>query len=78
VSDDDMLQVIREAEGIVRAAGWHLQEQAVLERLAGIRGLACARLEPRSAASWSPTTGSTSGTSGAMALLAGKSAGWPC
>jgi hypothetical protein len=43
VSDDDMLQVIREAERIVRAAGWHLQEQAVLERLAGIRGLACAR-----------------------------------
>lgn len=50
MNDDDMLQVIREAERIVRAAGWHLQEQAVLERLAEIRGLACARLEPRSAA----------------------------
>jgi hypothetical protein len=35
MSDDDMLQVIREAEQIVWAAGWHLQEQAVLERLAG-------------------------------------------
>ena len=49
MSDDDMLQVIREAERIVWAAGWHLQEQVVLERMAGIRGLACARLEPRSA-----------------------------
>jgi hypothetical protein len=44
-----MLQVIREAERIVWAAGWRLQEQVVLEGLAGIRGLACARLEPRSA-----------------------------
>jgi hypothetical protein len=48
--DDDMLQVIREAEQIVWAAGWRLQEQMVLEGLAGIRGLACARLEARSAA----------------------------
>ena len=50
MNDDDTLQVIREAEQIVRAAGWHLQEQVVLERLAGTRGLACARLEPRSEA----------------------------
>jgi hypothetical protein len=48
MSDDDALHVIREAERIVRAAGWDLQEQVVLERLAGTRGLACARLEPRS------------------------------
>ena len=79
MSDDDMLQVIREAERIVWAAGWHLQEQLALERLAGTRGLACARLEPRSGpSSSSPTTGSTSGTSGGMALLGPKSAGWPC
>jgi hypothetical protein len=48
MSDDDALHVIREAERIVRAAGWDLQEQVVLERLAGTRGLACARLESRS------------------------------
>ncbi len=30
------------------AAGWHLQEQSVLRELAGTRGLARARLEPRS------------------------------
>jgi hypothetical protein len=50
MSDDDMLQVIREAERIVWAASWHLQEQTVLEQLVGIPGLACARLEPQSAA----------------------------
>jgi hypothetical protein len=50
MSDDDMLPVIHEAELIVWAAGWRLQEQVVLGRMAGIRGLACARLEPRSAA----------------------------
>jgi len=50
MSDDDMLQVIHEAELIVWAAGWQLQEQVVLEQLVGIRGLACARLEPQSAA----------------------------
>jgi len=37
MSDDDALHVIREAERIVRAAGWDLQEQVVLERLAGTR-----------------------------------------
>jgi hypothetical protein len=46
--EDDALEVIRQAERIVRAAGWHLQEQSVLSELAGTRGLACARLEPRS------------------------------
>jgi hypothetical protein len=46
--DDDALEVVRQAERIVWAAGWRLQEQTVLEQLAGSRGLACARLEPRS------------------------------
>ena len=46
--DDDALEVIRQAERIVWAAGWHLQEQQVLRQLADTRGLACARLEPRS------------------------------
>jgi hypothetical protein len=48
MDDDDALEVIRQAERIVWAAGWHLQEQDVLRQLAGTRGLACARLEPRS------------------------------
>jgi len=48
MGDDDALEVIQQAEGIVWAAGWHLQEQSVLEQMAGTRGLACARLEPRS------------------------------
>jgi hypothetical protein len=42
---DDALEVIRQAERIVWAAGWHLQEDAVLLLLAGTRGLARARLE---------------------------------
>ncbi len=46
--DDDALEVIRQAERIVWAASWHLQEQTVLEQLAGTRGLARARLELRS------------------------------
>ena len=46
--DDDTLEVIQQAERIVWAAGWHLQEEDVLRQLAGTRGLACARLEPRS------------------------------
>jgi hypothetical protein len=46
--DQNALEVIRHAERVVWAAGWHLQEQSVLERLAGSRGLARARLEPRS------------------------------
>jgi hypothetical protein len=48
MDDDDGLEMIRQAERIVWAAGWHLQEQDVLEQLAGTRGLARARLEPRS------------------------------
>jgi hypothetical protein len=40
--------VIRQAERIVWAAGWHVQEQDVPQQLAGTRGLARARLEPRS------------------------------
>lgn len=46
--DDEALEVIRQAERIVWAAGWHMQEQDVLRQLAGTRGLARARLEPRS------------------------------
>jgi len=46
--DGDALEVIRQAERIVWAAGWHLQEQSVLEELVGTPGLARARLEPRS------------------------------
>ena len=45
---DDDLEVIRQAERIVWAAGWHQQEEDVLRQLADTRGLACARLEPRS------------------------------
>jgi hypothetical protein len=48
MDDDDGLEVIRQAERIVWAAGWHLQEQEALRQLAGARGLARARLEPRS------------------------------
>ena len=48
MDDDDALEVIQQAERIVWAAGWHVQEQDVLRQLAGTRGLACARLEPRS------------------------------
>jgi hypothetical protein len=44
----DALDVIWQAERIVWAAGWHLQERDVLEQLAGTQGLARARLEPRS------------------------------
>ncbi len=46
--DDDTLVAVREAERSVWAAGWHLQEESVLRQLAGTRGLACARLKPRS------------------------------
>ena len=48
MADDDALEVIRQAERIVWAASWHLQEQTALEHLAGTCGLARARLEPRS------------------------------
>jgi hypothetical protein len=46
--DDDGLEVIQQAERILWAASWHLQEQSVLVKLAGTRGLRRARLEPRS------------------------------
>jgi hypothetical protein len=46
--DQNALEAVRQAERIVWAAGWHLQEQNVLEQLAGSRGLARAPLEPRS------------------------------
>jgi hypothetical protein len=48
VVGDDALEVIREAERIVWAASWHLQEQSALGKLARTRGLRRARLEPRS------------------------------
>jgi hypothetical protein len=48
MDDDDALEVIRQAERVVWAASWHLQEQSALEKLAGTRGLARARLDPRS------------------------------
>jgi protein-disulfide isomerase-like protein with CxxC motif len=38
---DDALDVIHRAERIVWVAGWRLQEQVVLQQLAGTRGLAC-------------------------------------
>jgi len=40
--------IVREAERILWAAGWHLQERMALDRLADTKGLALARLEPRS------------------------------
>lgn len=45
---EDGAEVVREAEQILWAASWHLQERTVLDRLARTEGLACARLEPRS------------------------------
>jgi hypothetical protein len=46
--DENSLKAVCEAERIVWAEGWRLQEQAVLSRLTGTAGLTCARLEPRS------------------------------
>lgn len=46
--DEYSLEVVAEAERIVWAAGWRLQEEAVLSGLTGTAGLARARLEPRS------------------------------
>jgi hypothetical protein len=46
--DDDACEVIHQAERIVWSAGWRLQEDRALRQLADTRGLACARLEPRS------------------------------
>jgi hypothetical protein len=48
MGDDDVLEVIDQAERVVWAASWRLQEEIVLGQLAGGRGLALARLEPRS------------------------------
>lgn len=46
--DDDVLEVVHQAERIVWAAGWRLQEDSVLEQMAGTHGLWWSRLEPRS------------------------------
>ena len=48
MGDNDAADVIRRAERVVLSAGWQLQEQRVLRKLAGTRGLALARLDPRS------------------------------
>ena len=48
MGDDDVLEVIEQAERVVQAASWRLQEEIALGQLAGRRGLALARLEPRS------------------------------
>lgn len=60
--DDDALEVIRQAERIVWAAGWHVQEQGVL-RHAGPGPRPAWNHAPTSSSS-SPTTASTSGTCG--------------
>ena len=46
--DENALEVVREAERIIWAVGWHLRERMALDRLAGTAGLACVRLEPSS------------------------------
>lgn len=46
--DGNSLEAVHEAERIVWAAGWRLQEEAVLGWLTGTMGLVRARLEPRS------------------------------
>jgi hypothetical protein len=46
--DENSLEVVSQAERIVWAAGWRLQEEAVLGQLAVTAGLARARLDPRS------------------------------
>jgi hypothetical protein len=48
MNDDDVLDVINEAERMVWVTGWHLEEERVLRQLGGTSGLACGRLEPRS------------------------------
>jgi len=45
---DEAIEVIHNAERIVWVSGWRLQEDQVLRQLADTRGLARARLEPRS------------------------------
>jgi len=44
----DGLAAVHDAERIIWVAGWRLAEQRALAGLAGTRGLACGRLEPRS------------------------------
>ena len=46
--DDDASALVQQAQRIVYQASWRLQEEAVLERLAGTSGLCWAPLEPRS------------------------------
>jgi protein-disulfide isomerase-like protein with CxxC motif len=76
---DDALEVIHRAERIVWAAGWRLQEQTVLEQLAGTCGLGRARLEPRSDVIQLVTmTASTSGTCGEKIRTNHKQAGSLC
>lgn len=48
MSDNDALEVIHRAERIIWTASWRLREEHVVAQLAGTRGLACGRLEPRS------------------------------
>jgi hypothetical protein len=46
--DENSVEAVFEAERIVWAAGWNLQEETALGQLTGTVGLAFARLEPRS------------------------------
>ncbi|MGH3285370.1 MAG: hypothetical protein ACRDPD_11930 [Streptosporangiaceae bacterium] len=48
MGNDEAAEVIRRAERIVLVPGWQQRERAVLRQLAGTRGLAWGRLEPRS------------------------------
>lgn len=46
--DSDSTEALHQAERIIWAAGWRLQEELVIQHLAATRGLAFARLDPRS------------------------------
>jgi hypothetical protein len=46
--DSDSTEALHQAERIIWAAGWRLQEESVVGQLAGTRGVAFARLDPRS------------------------------
>ena len=74
--DDDALEVIRQAERIVWAAGWHMQEQDVLQQLAG-RGAwpAPAWNHAPTSSSSSATTASTSGRAAGRATRPGGAMG---
>ncbi len=77
--DDDALEVIRQAERIVWAAGWHLQEQSALEKLAGTRAWPAPAWNPAArSCSSSPMTASTSATCGGKAQQGRTNAGLPC